>query len=257
MKTETWRLMWHLKNRSTLLWLCIGDYNEILHSKEKNGRHPRPLPPMVAFQNLLLACELIDLGYSGYMYTWRNGREGEAFVEERLDRACASQEWSELYPAAKVRHLTASYSDHDPIVIDTKPMNHQQVCRKQKLHRFEEKSVAHPKCEKVIRDSWIHTQPLGSPMYCLFEKIKSCRARLVAWSKSAFGNTKARLIEKQRELEELVKQGYAPNLEHIKMLRREVNELIHPEEVFWRQRSRSLWLPAGDKNTSFFHQRAS
>ena len=54
-----------------------------------------------------------------------------------------------------------------------------------------------------------------------------------------------------------MKQGYAPNLKRIKILRREVNKLIHHEEVFWRQRSRSLWLPAGYKNTSFFHQRAS
>ena len=152
MKPETWRLIRHLKNRSNLTWLCIGDYNEILHSEEKNGRHPRPLPPMAAFQSTLLACGLIDLGYSGYMYTWRNGREGEAFVEERLDRACASLEWSDLYPAAKVKHLTASYSDHDPIIIDTRPMNHQQVCRKQKLHRFEEKWFAHLECKEVIRD---------------------------------------------------------------------------------------------------------
>ena len=92
-------------------------------------------------------------------------------------------------------------------------------------------------------------------MYCLFEKIKSCRAHLVAWSKSAFGNTKVQLTKMQQELEELVKQGYAPNLEHINILRREVNELIHHEEVFWRQWSRYIWLLAGDKNTRFFHQR--
>ena len=197
------------------------------------------------------------MGYSGYMYIWQNGREGEPFVEERLDKACASLKWSKLYPAAKVRHLTASYSDHNPIVINTNPMHHQQIRRKQKLHRFEEKWVAHPECEEVVRDSWIHTQPLGSPMYCLFKKIKRYRAQLVAWGKSTFNNTKARLTEKQRELEELVKQGYAPNLECIKLLRREVNELIHHEEVFWRQWPRSLWLSAGDKNTRFFHQRAS
>ena len=43
----------------------------------------------------------------------------EAFVEERLGRACASAEWSKLHPRAKVTHLTASYSDYDPILLDT------------------------------------------------------------------------------------------------------------------------------------------
>ena len=257
LKPETWRLMRHLYNRSTLPWLCVGDYNEILVSEEKNGRHPRPLPPMLAFRNTLLACGLIDLGYHGYRYTWRNGCEGEDFVEERLDRACASLGWSEIYPAAKVHPLTVSYSDHDPILITTSPQNVQHNRRRQKIHQFEEKWVAHPECEKIIRDSWTQTQPLGSPMYCLFEKIKACRAHLVAWSKSAFGNTRTRLTEKQQVLDDLVAQGCESNQERINTLRREINELIHHEEVYWRQRSRSIWLQAGDKNTRFFHQRAS
>ena len=101
--------------------MCIGDYNEILNSSEKNGKLPKPLPPMVEFQSVLLFCGLIDLGYSGYRFTWRNGKAEEAFVEERLDRACASVDWSEIHPRAKVTHLTASYSDHDPILLDTTP----------------------------------------------------------------------------------------------------------------------------------------
>ncbi|KAK9992170.1 hypothetical protein SO802_027155 [Lithocarpus litseifolius] len=46
-------------------------------------------------------------------------------------------------------------------------------------------------------------------------------------------------------------------MQRIHEVRKEINELMHHEEVFWRQRSRSIWLPAGDKNTKFFHQRAS
>ena len=98
--------------------MCIGDYNKILSFEEKNGRLHKPLHPMVDFQSALLFCRLIDLGYSGYRFTWWNGRVEKAFVEERLDRACASVEWSELHLRANVNHLTASYSDHDPILLD-------------------------------------------------------------------------------------------------------------------------------------------
>ena len=47
------------------------------------------------------------------------------------------------------------------------------------------------------------------------------------------------------------------NVERIYGVKNEINELLHHEEVFWRQRLRSIWLSAGDKNTKFFHQRAS
>lgn len=43
----------------------------------------------------------------------------------------------------------------------------------------------------------------------------------------------------------------------INKVRGEINELIHQEEIFWRQRSHAIWLPTGDKNTKFFHRRAS
>nr|POE49593.1 hypothetical protein CFP56_05812 [Quercus suber] len=99
--------------------MCIGDYNEMLSFEEKNGRIPKPLPPMVDFQSALLFCGLIDLGYSDYNFTWWNGRAEKAFMEGRLNRACALVEWSKLHPRANVIHLTASYSDHDPILLDT------------------------------------------------------------------------------------------------------------------------------------------
>ena len=51
-------------------WVCIGDFNEILSSDEKSGGVPKPLGPMQEFQNTLLHCDLDDLGYHGYRYTW-------------------------------------------------------------------------------------------------------------------------------------------------------------------------------------------
>ena len=73
-------------------WLYLGDFNELLALDVKNGGNSRLMGPMVEFKNTLLHCGLVDMGFSGYPFTWRNGRQGEAFVEERLDRVVATME---------------------------------------------------------------------------------------------------------------------------------------------------------------------
>ena len=121
--------MRHLHFKSTLPWLCIGDFNEILTSDEKQGKILRPIRQMEEFHNVLLQSDLIDLGFYENKFTWRNGRSGEAFVQERLDRACAAIEWRALFPSNNVVHLQASYSDHDPIMLTTNA-DTQIACKK-------------------------------------------------------------------------------------------------------------------------------
>ena len=73
--------------------MCIEDFNEILVSREKNGGTSKLLGPMQMFHDALHDCGLTDLRYQGYPFTWHNGRQGHAFAEVRLDRACANTEW--------------------------------------------------------------------------------------------------------------------------------------------------------------------
>ena len=188
MKHKSWQLLKHLHTRHSIPWLCCGDFNEILNSNEKQGRLPKPIALMQQFRATLLQCRLVDLGFQGNIYTWNNGRDGVDFVQERLDRACATVEWRDMFPQAQVRHIHAPYSDHNPILIITQP--HRLVNAKKKIpRRFEEKWATHPYCEMIIQTSWEADVLPGSPMARLFEKIKRCRFALLDWSRATFGHS--------------------------------------------------------------------
>jgi len=114
---ESWSYLRYLHTRASLPWVCLGDFNEILNSVEKQGRLPKPNRLMEAFCNTLLHCGLIDMGYWGNMFTLRNGRPWDAFVQERLDRACATLDWRERFPQVVVNHLQVSYCQKLEIAI--------------------------------------------------------------------------------------------------------------------------------------------
>jgi hypothetical protein len=94
-KEETWTMLKMLKqqHQDGRPWLCLGDFNEILSNSEKEGGLPRPHACMDSFRDALQVCELVDLGFEGDPFTWRNqSRNADTYVCERLDRATANSE---------------------------------------------------------------------------------------------------------------------------------------------------------------------
>lgn len=47
------------------------------------------------------------------------------------------------------------------------------------------------------------------------------------------------------------------NIERIRVARMELDRLYFKDERYWAQRSTIMWLREGDRNTQFFHVRAS
>ena len=80
-KRESWQLLKHLHTRFLVPWLCCGNFNEILQSSEKQGRLPKQQQPMMEFWAAFLHCGLVDLGFQGNIFTWNNGRPGDALFK--------------------------------------------------------------------------------------------------------------------------------------------------------------------------------
>ena len=174
-------------------------------------------------------------------------------VLERLDRALATQAWLAMNPATQVQCIRSNVSDHYPIIVKPEGI----VGRQGKLFRFEHMWLIESGCGDTVREAWMTHMPYSSSQIVL-EKIKLCEEKLMEWSKRSFGSVKKQIEEKSKLLERVeFAAAQGADLEAVRILRVEINELLEKESLMWQQRARALDLKSGDNNTRFFHNKAS
>ncbi|CAA0813235.1 Unknown protein, partial [Striga hermonthica] len=70
------------------------------------------------FNSFIDDMEMAELPMQGYKFTWCNLRSEEGLVEEKLDRALASNGWILNNPNATVSNIVRSASDHSMILLN-------------------------------------------------------------------------------------------------------------------------------------------
>ncbi|XP_012085000.1 uncharacterized protein LOC105644304 [Jatropha curcas] len=213
----SWNVLRSLAELENLPWLICGDFNDLMFAEEKKGSRPHPPCLLQGFSDTVADCGLIDLGMSGYPFTWAHGR-GQHRIEERLDRALGNITWQSYFPNYQVQNLVSSKSDHSPLFILTSPrienMRHQRF-------RFE--------------NVWLEESDVDNVGRRLKLRFRQDAKKLTV------------------QLQNLRISG---NIEQFEAVQRTLDDFLHREEVFWSQRAKSHWLTSGDMNSRYFHATA-
>lgn len=114
---QMWELLRRIKSRSPHPWLMMGDFNEAMWQFEHFSETRRGERQMEAFRDVLISCELHDIGFKGLPWTYDNKQAGSRNVKVRLDRVVASSCWTNCFEFASVEHLISLCSDHCPLLL--------------------------------------------------------------------------------------------------------------------------------------------
>ena len=191
-RRESWDLLRYLATISSLPWICLGDFNDLLFNYEKRGRRAQPNWKLRGFREAVADAGLVDLGMAGYPFTWERSRGAEEWVEERLNRALANTAWCNLFPQAKVWSLEATCSDHLPIFVDQNPSG---FIHRHTRFRFENVWLRESDCEAVVQRSW--SSSAGFPIQ---HKLAVCGGDLWIWGGKLFRDFRKRIVDCKQQM---------------------------------------------------------
>lgn len=127
-----------------------------------------------------------------------NKQKGQRNVKVRLDRAVASNTWSDRFAAARVRHLMTSRSDHLPAVLLTLERDERERPPRKPWH-YEIMWEREESLPEEIKVAW--EQGLDMSMLAdVSERLARVMESLRSWSKEMFGAVNNEIKELKRTL---------------------------------------------------------
>ncbi|XP_060170934.1 uncharacterized protein LOC132601901 [Lycium barbarum] len=178
-----WEDLYDMSSHITIPWLVGGDFNVITDDIEKFGGLPVQFAETEDFRQCIDICQLMDLGFTGSMFTWWNGRSDEACIFKRLDRCLGNQALQNWFPNLEVEHLIKQGSDHSPLLVNMRAYSRPI----RKSFRFLNFWVEHKSFLDVIKENWVESYG-SDPFFNFHNKLKKVGRALSKWSRDTYGD---------------------------------------------------------------------
>ncbi|XP_031092171.1 uncharacterized protein LOC115996872 [Ipomoea triloba] len=165
-RRDSWNMLRTLAAQSTLPWVVMGDFNDLLHHSDKRGRVPHPEWLLAGFRETIADCSIHEFPFEGHQFTWERSRGTPNMVEEKLDRIFTTESWVTMFDGARATSMLCPYSDHLPLLLTSVSLAH---TIKRKRFCFDNMWLREDKCREIVMQSWERTVGLD-----VFTRVENC-----------------------------------------------------------------------------------
>ncbi|XP_021605634.1 uncharacterized protein LOC110610068 [Manihot esculenta] len=232
------RRLWHSVlgfNGSEKSWLLLGDFNSFTSENEQTGYVNVHNIGASDFQRWIFDNSLIDLGFEGTSFTWSEDDINSSYKAARLDRCLCTEIWRMTFSRATIIHAPKLHFNHCPIFMNCFGVTNSFVRR----FHFQAAWTAHKDFVDVVFRGWKQNTSL-------FHNLKSTKGSLSQWNRSEFGNifhNKQRLIRRIDGVQKSLAIRRTRGLVKLEFnLRRQFQDVLKQEELYWFQQSREEWI---------------
>jgi hypothetical protein len=159
-------------------------------------------------------------------------------------------------PDTVVKSLARDSSDHTPCVITASTL-----VPKPQVFRFENYWLEHEDFQTVLIQGWEQPSLHQDAAKVLTAKFKNLRKVFKAWKSQLPNLTKT--IQNCKEViqfMDILEEGRDLTLEEWnfrQIIIDHLQDLLHQQRIYWKQRGTIKWVKFGDECTNFFHANAS